>query len=239
MQTRKLEYSNGATRLVGELFWSEARTERRPGIVVFPEAFGLNDHARERARRLADLGFIALAADLHGEGRAFADVASLRPAIAALYGDRAKWRGIARAALDALVAQPQVDAHRIAAIGFCFGGATCFELARTGAPLTAIATFHAGLTAELPQDAGRIRAKVLVCHGAEDPIAKKEAIDAVVAELRRDKVDWQLVHYGNAAHSFTDPGADARGMPGFAYDATAESRSWKLMQSLFDEAFAA
>jgi dienelactone hydrolase len=238
MKTQKLEYTSGATRLLGELFWDAARTDRRPGVLVFPEAFGLNDHARERARRLADLGFVALAADLHGEGRVYPDLASLRPAITALYEDRVKWRGIARAARDALVAQPQVDADRIAAIGFCFGGATCFELARTGAPVSAIVTFHAGLTTELPGDAGRIRAKVLVCHGAEDPIAKKEAIDAVVAELRRDKVDWQLVHYGNAAHSFTEPAADARGMPGFAYNATVTSRSWKLMRDLFEEAFA-
>jgi dienelactone hydrolase len=109
---------------------------------------------------------------------------------------------------------------------------------RSGAPLAAVATFHSGLLPELPEDAGRVRARLLVCHGAEDPLVKNEAIDALMAELRRDKVDWQFIHYGNAAHSFTDPEADQRKMPGMAYDMRAEARSWTAMRHLFDEAFA-
>jgi len=143
-----------------------------------------------------------------------------------------------RAALDALLAQPQLDGQRVAAIGFCFGGTTALELMRSGAPLAAVATFHSGLLPELPEDAGRARARLLVCHGAEDPLVKKEAVDALMAELRRDKVDWQFIHYGNAAHSFTDPEADQRKMPGMAYEKRAEARSWAAMRHLFDEAFA-
>jgi dienelactone hydrolase len=237
MQTKKLEYTNGKTNFVGYLVWDETKPGRRPGVVVFPEAFGLNDHARQRAERLAQLGFVALAADPHGEGALLNDMVSLGPAIRALYADRAEWRSRAHAALDALIAQPQVDASRTAAIGFCFGGSTCLELARSGAPLAAITTFHAGLLPELPEDAGRIRAKVLICHGAEDPLMKQEVVDAVMAEFRRDKIDWQFIYYGNAAHSFTDPAADLRKAPGFAYNKVAEDRSWTVMRQLFDDAF--
>ncbi len=237
MTTQTIEYTSGSKKFVGHLAWDDSQPGRRPGIVVFPEAFGLNDHARQRAERLAQLGFVALAADVHGEGAVFNDRASLAPAIQALYANRLEWRSRAWAALDALIAQPQVDGNHTAAIGFCFGGATCFELARTGAQLDAIATFHAGIVPELPEDAGRIHAKVLICHGAEDPVVKKEGLDAVMAELRRDKLDWQLLQYGNAGHSFTDHEAEQRGMPGFSYNRAADERSWAAMRRLFDEAF--
>ena len=237
MKTQKLEYSNGKQTFVGHLVWDETQTGPRPGIVVFPEAFGLNEHARVRAERLAQLGYVALAADTHGAGAVYNDMASLMPHMKVLLEDRAEWRSRARAALDALIAQPQVDRKRTAAIGFCFGGATCLELARTGAHLAAIATFHAGLVTELPGDVGKISAKVLVCHGADDPLMSKDTNEAVMSELRRDKVDWQFVYYGNTVHSFTDPTADSRNTPAFKYSQSAEVRSWAAMRQLFDEAF--
>lgn len=238
MKTRNLEYTNGKTKFIGYLALDEKAGGRRPGVIIFPEAFGLDGHARERADRLAELGYVALAADLHGGGIVYDDMAKLGPAMQALYSDRAEWRARARAAFDALLAQPQVDPQRIAAIGFCFGGTTALELMRSGAPLAAVATFHAGLIPELPEDVGRARARLLVCNGAEDPLIKKEALDALVSELRRDKVDWQLIQYGNAAHSFTNPEADRRNMPGLAYHKGAEARSWAAMRHLFDEVFA-
>lgn len=237
MKTQKLEYTVGNTHCIGYLAWDETRSGPRPGVVVFPEAFGLNDHARQRAERLAQLGYVALAADLYGEAAVFDDMSKLGPAIQPLYSNRQLWRARARAALDALTALPQVDANRTAAIGFCFGGTTCLELVRSGAPLAAIATFHAGLNAGLPEDAGHIKAKVLICHGAEDPLVAKEAIDALMAEFRRDKVDWQFVHYGNTVHSFTNPEANGRSKPEFAYSPTAEARSWAAMRHLFEEVF--
>jgi len=235
---KNLEYTNGKTKFIGYLAGADGGAGRRPGIVVFPEAFGLGDHAKKRADRLAKLGYVALAADINGEGAMYNDMAQLGPVIQSLYDDRSEWRSRARAALDALRAQPDVDASRVAAMGYCFGGTTALELARSGAPLAAIATFHAGLIAGLPEDAGRIRAKVLVCHGAEDPLVKQEAIEALMSELRRDKVDWQFIHYGNAAHSFTEPAAEQRKVPGLAYDKKADARSWAAMRQLFDEAFA-
>ena len=237
MKTKTLEYTNGKTKFIGYLASDDAHGGPRPGVVVFPEAFGLADHAKKRADRLAQLGYVALAADINGEGAVYNDMAQLGPLIQSFYDDRSEWRSRARAALDALRAQPGVDGARLAAIGYCFGGATALELARSGAPLAAIATFHAGLSAELPEDAGRIRAKVLVCHGADDPLVKQEVIDGVMMELRRDKVDWQVVFYGNAVHSFTNPEADERQVPALKYDKKADERSWSLMRHLFDEAF--
>lgn len=237
MTSRKIGYTDGTTRFTGEFYWDESQDGQRPGIVVFPEAFGLNDHARERARRLVELGFAALAADPHGEGRVFNDLESLSLTTQGYRADRAGWRSRARAALDALLAQPEVAGDKVAAIGFCFGGATCLELARSGAPLAAIVSFHGGLLPELEGDAGQIRASVLVCHGADDPLVEDETLQEIMGEFRRDGVDWQLTYFGNAVHSFTDPLAGSHGIPGLAYDKTAEARSWSAMCNLLEEVF--
>lgn len=237
MNSETIDYTNGKIQFKGQLFRDESLSGQRPGVVVFPEAFGLGDHALARAERLAQLGYVALAADPHGDGKVYSDLAGVGPVIQSLFADRADWRSRAQAALDTLVAQPQVDSAKTAAIGFCFGGTTCLELARSGAPLAAITTFHSGLLPELPEDAGRIRAKVLVCHGAEDPLVDKGAIDAVMAEFRRDKIDWQFMFYGDTVHSFTNPEADKLNNPGLAYNQSADTRSWALMRHLFDEVF--
>lgn len=238
MRQQAIEYGVGGTRFIGQMFWSGCGVGPRPGVLVFPEAFGLNEHAIVRAKRLAELGYVALAVDPHGEARVYSDLPSVSPAIRALYADRAGWRARLSAAYDSLCAQPQVDASRLAAIGFCFGGACCLELARSGAALAAIVTFHAGLMAEADGDAERIRAKVLICNGADDPLIKADVFEAVLAALRRDGVDWQLLDHGNTGHSFTNPEVDARDMPGFRYNAAAERRSWAAMRGLFDEVFA-
>ena len=236
MRKQQIEYGNGSIRFAGQLIFDDTLGGLRPGALVFPEAFGLNDHAIQRAERLAQLGYVALAADVHGDATRFPDLPSAIPVIKGYYADRADWRSRARAAFDTLLAQANVDRERIAAIGFCFGGATCFELARSGAALSAIATFHAGLVPELDGDAGSIRAKVLICHGADDPLVNKESLDKVIGELRRDRVDWQQVSYGNTVHSFTDPAADERNVPALRYNAQADTRSWQAMLRLFEEA---
>jgi dienelactone hydrolase len=237
MNSKQVEYTDGKLNFIGRLYWDEALVGKRPGIVVFPEAFGLGEHACQRAEQLAQLGYVALAADPHGEGKVFGDLASVGPVIQALYTDRADWRSRALLALDTLIAQPQVDSSKIAAIGFCFGGTTCIELARSGAPLRAIVTFHAGLIPESPEDVGRIRASVLVCHGADDPIVKGEGISAVMTEFRRDRVDWQFNYYGNTVHSFTNPEASKNNNPALAYNPRVQKRSWMAMCNLFDEVF--
>jgi dienelactone hydrolase len=237
MQSKKLEYSHGKTRLIGELFWDEKAGGKRPGVVLYAEAFGLNDHAREHARKLVELGYVAFCADMNGDGTVYTEMAQLGPVMQALFADRGEWRGRARAALEVLVAQPNVDGQRLAAIGFCFGGTTALELARTGAPLAAITTYHGGLVAGLPEDAGKIRARVLICHGAEDPLVKQEVLDAVMAEFRRDRTDWQVTFYGNTVHSFTNRTRNDGSNPALAYNAHVAARSWAAMRQLFEEAF--
>lgn len=233
-----IRYTNGRLNFGGQLLFDDAQPGARPGVLVFPEAFGLNSHALQRAERLAQLGYVALAADPHGEAQVFDDMAQLRPAIQACYADRGEWRSRARAAFDALHVQPQVDATRLAAIGFCFGGTTALELARSGAALRAVVTFHAGLLPQLPDDTGRIQARLMICHGAEDPLVTREAIATVLSEFRNDHLDWQFIEYGNAGHSFTDPEADARGMPGMRHHALTEQRSWQAMKHFVAEALA-
>jgi dienelactone hydrolase len=151
--------------------------------------------------------------------------------------DLGRWRARAKAALDALTAQPQVNGAKLAAIGYCFGGSTALELGRSGAALAAIVSFHGGLESPKPEDAANIKAKVLVCHGADDPLIPPTQVTAFEEQMRKTRVDWQLHIHGGAVHSFTNPDADKAGVAGLAYNAAADRRSWKTMLELFAEAF--
>jgi len=240
MKTETVTYRADGLTMKGELHWDETRAGPRPGVLVFPEAFGLGDHAKSRARRLAEHGYVALAGDLHGDGKVFSSLPEIMPAITALRDDPARIRARARGALDLLAARPEVDARRIASIGFCFGGTTSLELARSGADIVAVTGFHSGLeTKAPPEDAKAIRAKILVCIGADDPGIPPEQRAAFEREMTGGGVDWRLHVYGGVVHSFTNPDADKVGMPEFArYDAGADRRSWAEMLALFEEAFA-
>lgn len=161
------------------------------------------------------------------------------PIIRALRQEPAKIRARAKGALDALTAEPTVDAGRIAAIGFCFGGGMALELARGGADLRGVVGFHSGLGTQAPDDAKNIRGKVLMCIGADDPSVPPEQRAAFEQEMRAGGVDWRMHLYGGVVHSFTDPAADTRGMPDrLRYDAGADARSWAEMRAFFDEIFA-
>lgn len=216
-----------------------AGTGRRPGILVFPEAFGLSEHAKSRAERLAELGYVALACDLHGEEQIFDGLDQIMPIITELRADPLRIRARAEGGLTALAARPEVDPARIAAIGYCFGGTMAFELARSGAAIRAAIGFHSGLATARPEDAKNIKGKVLACIGADDPGISPDERAAFEQEMRAGGVDWQLHLYGGVVHSFTNPDADARGMPEFLrYDATADARSWAAMHALLDETLA-
>ena len=238
MPTRTLEYKHGALTLKGYLAMPEG-AGARPGVVLFPEAFGIGEHVMERARRLAALGYAALAADPYGNGAAASDLPKAIELMTAVRSDVEVWRGRAGAALDALVAQPGVDKDRLAAIGYCFGGSTALELARSGAAIKAAVSFHGGLESPRPDDARNIRAKVLVCHGASDPLVPPEQVAGFGAKMREvgSAVDWQLHAYGGVKHSFTNPDADKLGNPALAYNAAADKRSWAAMTGLFEEVF--
>ncbi|HYM31760.1 MAG TPA: dienelactone hydrolase family protein [Candidatus Cybelea sp.] len=237
MITKTLEYRDGRVTLKGFLAYDEKRSGPRPGVVVFPEALGLGQHAMERARRLAAAGYVALAADPYGDGIFVDTLPKAVELMTAVRSDVAVWRARAKAALDALTAQPQTDRGRLAAIGYCFGGSTALELARSGAPLGAVTSFHGGLESPRPDDARNIRAKVLVCHGALDPLVTPAHVAAFQDQMRQTKVDWELQIYGGATHSFTNPEAGSFGNPAFAYSKAADTRSWKAMLDLFAEVF--
>lgn len=238
MHTEILTYEADGLRMESHLFVDPSKSGKRPGVLVFPEAFGLSDHAKDRARALAELGYVALACDLHGEGTLMTDMAAMQALLGPLRQAPERIRARSRGGLDALLARPEVDPARIASIGFCFGGTMSLELARGGAPIAGVVGFHSGLATERPQDAKDITAKILVLIGADDPGIPPEQRAAFEAEMRAGKVDWQMKLYGGVVHSFTNNNADALGMPDFArYDADADRRSWDEMIAFFDEIF--
>lgn len=238
MQMEPILYAADGLNMRSELYVGTGEG-RRPGVLVFPEAFGLSDHARSRAQRLAEMGYVALACDLHGEAALHEDLGTAIGLIDVLRKDPLKTRARAKGGLDALLARPEVDSKRIGAIGFCFGGTMAFELARSGADFGAAVGFHSGLGTARPEDAKGIKAKVLACIGADDPSIDFEARKAFQDEMRSGGVDWQMNTYGGVVHSFTNKHADKLGRPEFArYSATADARSWASMRELFDEVFA-
>jgi dienelactone hydrolase len=236
MAGKTLEYRDGAVTLKGYLA-DEGKGGARPGVVLFPEAFGIGPHVKERADRLAQLGYVALAADPYGDGAQAGDLPKAIELMTAVRADLNRWRARARAALDALTAQAGVDKSKLAAIGYCFGGSTALELGRAGAALGAIVSFHGGLEAPKPEDATNIRAKVLVCTGADDPLIPPAQVTAFIEQMQKTKVDWQVHSYGGAVHSFTNPDAGKVGNPALAYNADADRRSWASMLEVFEEAF--
>jgi dienelactone hydrolase len=238
MQPRELVYTDGTTTLRGALLLDETRKDRRPGVLVVHGATGLDDHPKERARRLAELGYVALACDLFGDDVKGLDGAQRRDFMRALAADPTRLRARANAGLAALVARPEVDGSRLGAIGFCFGGMVVLELARAGAPLAGVVSFHGSLTTQLPAEAGAVKAKVLVCHGALDPFVTEAHLTAFMAEMRAAEVDWQVHIHGNASHGFAHPGVEKMGIPGVAYHALTDARTWEAMRSFFHEVLA-
>jgi dienelactone hydrolase len=238
MQTETVEYEADGLHMLGHLAFDPKQSSPRPGILVFPEAFGLGHHAISRAERLASLGYVALACDLHGERYLTKGLDEALGLLGPLRADPLKIRARSKGGLDALVARPEVDAGKIGAIGFCFGGTMALELGRGGEPVGAIVGFHSGLSTARPQDAKAIKGKVLVCIGADDPGIDAAQRSAFEQEMREGGVNWQMSLYGGVKHSFTNPEADKLGRPEFAaYDAQTDKRSWAEMLALFDEVF--
>jgi dienelactone hydrolase len=234
MKIETLSYSDGQTTFLGYLADPEG-SGRRPGVIVAHEAPGLNDHPKRRARMLAELGYVALAADLYGNGRVAQKPEESQQLMAPLREDIPRLRRHARAALDALGKLPQVDDKRLGAMGYCFGGLTVLELARTGAPLAGIVSFHGILGTKTPEDAKNIHGRILVCTGADDPLVPPDQVAGFEREMTAAGVDWQVITYGGAKHAFTNP--DANRPPVLAYNAAADARSWDAMQSFWFELF--
>ena len=232
IKTSEIAYEVDGKKFSGFLY-DGAKGRRVPGIVVAHEGGGMTGHPKERARMLAELGYVAFAMDTFGEV-----ITGMEQAMATIRGlmtDLPTLRKRAQKALDIVKSQASVDAKRTAAIGFCFGGTTVLELARSGADVGCVVGFHSGLATAAPQDAKNIKAKVLVCLGASDPIIPAEQREAFIKEMEAGKVDWRMDIYGGVGHSFTNREVDARNLPGFKYDERTDMRSWRTMRDLFDE----
>jgi dienelactone hydrolase len=206
-------------------------------VLVVHEWWGLNDYAKRRAEQLAQLGYVAFAADVYGDGfnTTSPDEAGKRSGV--FRNDRAAGRQRLRAALDTLRQNKLVDPKRIAAIGYCFGGTCVLELARSGADIAGVVSFHGSLATQMPASPGAVRAKVLVCHGADDAFESPDDIAGFQKEMREAGTDWQMIYYGGAVHSFTNPDAGKSGIAGVAYNERADKRSWEAMKSFFAEIF--
>jgi dienelactone hydrolase len=212
------------------------RKERGPGVLVIPGAGGLGPQAKKRAEMLADLGYVAFAADLFGE-----PIRGVEHAITLVRHFTEHWaelRARCKGALDVLLNQSNVDPHRTAAVGYCFGGQAALELGRSGIDLRCIVGFHSQLATRRSEDSKNIRAKVLVCLGDQDCFVSGTDRDQFMSDMTASKVDCQLLLFSGIGHSFTDPHAEASGLPGLKFDAKADRRAWAAMQSLFAEAFA-
>lgn len=235
VRTKPVEYSSGGKVFQGTLAWDDSRSGRRPGVVVIHDWMGEGPFSRKSAERLAAMGYVALAADMYGKGVRPADAGEAARESARVKGDLTVLRSRARAALDTLVKQPNVDPKRVAAIGYCFGGTVALEMARGAMPLAAVVSFHGGLAGTDRTGIRAFKGKVLVLHGADDPHVPPSEVAAFQDEMRANGVDWQFVAYGNAVHSFTNPAAGSDSSRGAAYNADADRRSWEAMTSFFRE----
>jgi dienelactone hydrolase len=235
IQTKTVSYQHNGTPLEGIVVYDDSTAVSRPGVLVVHAWMGIDDHVKERAQRLAKMGYIAFCADIYGKGVRPASVEEAARTSSIYKKDRALFRGRLKAGLEELKKQKNIDTTQLMGIGFCFGGTGVLELARSGAKIDGVVSFHGGLDSPTPSDGKNIKAKVLVLHGADDPYSSPENIAAFENEMRASKVDWEMIKYGNAVHSFTDKSAGNDNSKGAAYNATADERSWQAMKDFFAE----
>jgi len=238
VKTEKIEYKQGDTALEGFLAYDDAVKTPRPGVVLVHAWMGLDENVQRRAQDLAKLGYVAFAADIYGKGVRPKNQQEAGATAGKYKSDRPLLRARVNAGYQWLASQKSVDPAKIFSIGYCFGGTTVLELARSGTPALGVVSFHGGLDSPSPQDGQKIKAKVLILHGALDPMSKPADIAAFQKELNDAHVDYQFVSYANAVHSFTDPSAGDDLSKGAAYNALADHRSWEQMKMFFNEQLA-
>lgn len=240
IQTRQIEYEVAGTVFKSQCAFDDSGAEK-PGVLVFPEWWGLNDYVTRRASQLAELGYSAMAVDMYGDGLVASTPDEAGGAMNAVWADVSSARDRIVAAMEALQSQPQTDATRVAAIGYCFGGALVLHAARTGMDLKAVASFHGALKPFHRAERGQVNAAVLVCHGAADSLVPDEDVDALKQEMTEADVNFEFIAYPGALHGFTNPDATAKGkeygLP-LAYDQATDQQSWQAMLSLFEKTLA-
>ena len=234
--TKALDYEVDHRPMHGYLAYDDAVKEQRPGVLVVPEWWGLTDYPKSRAEQLAKLGYVAFVADIYGNGFTTDD-----PKVAGQKAGEAKQNGWLRSrgklALEQLRKDEHVDPQNLAAIGYCFGGGCVLELARAGEDLKGVVSFHGDVSTNQPAKQGDVKAKILVCHGAADPLVTNEAVDKFQQEMKDAGADVRIIRYPNAKHAFTNPDADKHNMPPISYNAAADKKSWQDMKQFFAEIF--
>jgi dienelactone hydrolase len=236
VKTREIEYKQDGTPLKGMIAWDDAKAGKRPGVLVVHEWWGMNEHARNSARRLAEAGYVGFALDLFGGGK----TAEHRHDAEAMVNEAMKDPGAIAARFNAALAQlkqdPHVDPQKIAAIGYCFGGAVALNMARAGADLAAVATFHGVLATQNPAQKGKIKPRILVLTGANDPFVPAEQVEAFRKEMSAAGANCVVKVYPNTKHGFTNPNAAKYEMPELEYNPTVAKESWDAMLQFFKEA---
>lgn len=237
IMTREYSYKLDTVTFAGFVAYDDDAKGKLPGVLVAHDWWGLTDFSKTQAKRLAQMGYVAFAVDMYGNGRTAPDAAAARKLAGGIRGTPLMLARI-KAGLSALLSQQNVDPKRIGAIGFCFGGTCVLDLAYSGADVKAVATFHGGLFSVPQEDVGHIKAKFLILHGADDPTMTRDTINQFQESLRKAGVDWQMVYFGNAVHGFCNPASGNDKSKGSAYNAEAAKRSWQDMDDFLKDVLA-
>lgn len=236
IKTQDVEYKVGAATLQGYLAWDDAQPGKRPGVLVVHEWWGLNGHAKNQAMRIAKAGYVGFALDMYGKGKLAQHPKDAQAFVAEATSDPATARARFVAGLAQLKKVAQVDAGKVAAIGYCFGGAVVLDMARAGEDLAAVASFHGALGSKLKAQKG-IKPRILVATGADDPMVPADLVAAFKSEMTAAEARFEVISYPGAKHSFTNPDADKAGMAALGYNAAADKGSWDALLKLLGEAF--
>lgn len=237
VSTREIQFTHGSTVVRGLLAWNDQVKGKRPGVLVVHGGWGYTDNVREQAKRLAESGYVGYAFDMHGMGAVGSHQEHGGAAGKQLDDNPALMATRFYLAMDQLKQDPHVDANRISAIGYCWGGAVVLNMARAGANLDAVVTFAGVLDTKAPAPKNAVRPRILVLTGDLDPIAPAQKVEAFRKEMTDAGAKFEIVVYPGVKHAFTQPYAKEANMPGIAYDAEADKQSWAAMLKLFNEVY--
>ena len=240
IQTKYKHYSVGNKEFRGYLAWEDSLNAARPGVLVFPEWWGLNSYIQKRTEQVAELGYLAFGVDMYGEGKIVDTPEEAGSLMSKVLEDKQIIKARVEGAYNVLNEHAMSDSERLGAIGYCFGGALVLNMARMGMDLRAVVSFHGALDSFFSPTPGNIKAKVIVCHGEADEFISKKAVEQFKSEMDIAGADYKFISYQGAFHGFSNPAADERGrkfnIP-LAYNESADRNSWKSMQDLFEKNF--
>ncbi len=235
VQSEAIAYRDGDTQLQGYLYYDDAISGKRPGVIVVHEWWGLNDYAKHRAEMLAKLGYAAFALDMYGDNKVTTHAKDAKGWSTQITENKDAWRRRAMAGLDVLTADERVDPEHLAAVGYCFGGSTVMQMAYAGADLDGVVSFHGSLPTPAEGEGTQIKASILAAHGEADGFVPPAKVEAFKAALEAAKADWEFISYGGAVHAFSNPDAGSYGIDNVRYDERADRRSWATMQAFLKE----